>query len=221
MTKPEGGPTSADQGQTVTGTVVAQLKRLRRRREVTAAALAQRCATLGAPEITEHVIRNIEVGRRTVSVDQIAVLALALDVAPAHLLCPARPREGQVGPAPIRVTETVAAQPEEYAQWVRGDAPLPEGDEQAFYAYALENTPSAKERQAMVAYARHRVRDRSARLVQELQADAAARITQARADTLRLIEDLQTTIDDGGDTARLLAVLQAARHDLTGTPVDQ
>ena len=217
MTKPEGGRTGADQGQTVTGTVVAQLKRLRRRREVTAAALAQRCATLGAPEITEHVIRNIEVGRRTVSVDQVAVLALALDVAPAHLLCPARPREGQAGPAPIQVTQTVAAQPEEYAQWVRGDAPLPEGDEQAFYAYALENTPNAKDRQAMVAYARHRVRDRSARLVQELQADADARITQARGDTLRLIEDLQAAIDGGDDAARLLAVLESARRS-TGAP---
>jgi transcriptional regulator with XRE-family HTH domain len=215
MTKPEGGRSGPDQGQTVTGTVVAQLKRLRRRREVTAAALAQRCAALGAPEITEHVIRNIEVGRRTVSVDQLAVLALALDVAPAHLLCPARPREGHGEPAPIRVTETVVAEPDEYAQWVRGDAPLPEGDEQAFYAYALENTPSAKDRQAMVAYARHRVRDRSARLVQELQADADARVAQARGDTLRVIGDLQAAINEGGGTARLLAVLTAAR-DATG-----
>jgi hypothetical protein len=155
MTKPEGGRSGPDQGQTVTGTVVAQLKRLRRRREVTAAALAQRCATLGATEITEHVIRNIEVGRRTVSVDQVAVLALALDVSPAHLLCPARPREGQTGPAPIQVTQTVTAQPEEYAQWIRGDAPLPEGDEQAFYAYALENTPNAKDRQAVTHRAFH------------------------------------------------------------------
>jgi transcriptional regulator with XRE-family HTH domain len=200
-----------DRGQTVTATVVAQLRRLRRRREVTAAELAQRCQALGATEITEHVIRNIEVGRRTVSVDQLTVLALALDVAPTHLLCPARPREGQPEPDSIRVTETVLAEPDEYGQWVRGDAPLPQGDEQAFYAYALENTPNAKDRQAMVAYARHRVRDRSARLVTELQADAAARIAQAREDTLRLIEELQTAINSGEDSARLLAILDTAR----------
>jgi transcriptional regulator with XRE-family HTH domain len=217
MTNAEAGRSGRDRGQTVTATVVAQLRRLRRRREVTAAELAQRCQALGAAEITEHVIRNIEVGRRTVSVDQLTVLALALDVAPAHLLCPARPREGQPEPEPIRVTETVLAEPDEYAHWVRGDAPLPQGDEQAFYAYALENTPNAKDRQAMVAYARHRVRDRSARLVTELQADAAARIAQAREDTLRLIEDLRAAINGGDDPARLLAILDTAR-DATAAP---
>lgn len=217
MANAEVGHGGTDPGQTVTGTVVAQLRRLRRRREVTAAALAARCADLGAPELSEHVIRNIEVGRRTISVEQLAVLALALDVSPSHLLCPARPRDGQTVPAAIRVTQTLTAEADEYVQWVRGDAPLPACDEQAFYAYALENTPNAKERQAMVAYARHRVRDRSARLVQELQADATARITQARQDTLRLIDELRTAINASADPNELLAILQTAREDTTST----
>ena len=213
MTDAEPGRIGSDPDRTVTGTVVAQLRRLRRRRDLTAAGLAARCADLGSPELSEHVIRNIEVGRRTISVEQLAVLALALDVSPSHLLCPARPREGQAGPGPIRLTPSVIAEADEYTHWIRGDAPLPAGDEQAFYAYALENTPSAKERQAMVAYARHRVRDRSARLVQELQADADARIADARKETRKLIDDLTTAITSGAATADLLNILDMATED--------
>jgi hypothetical protein len=58
------------------------------------AELAARCAELGAGHLTENVIENIESGRRDkqgrrrrdVTVDELLTLAVALNVAPVHLL---------------------------------------------------------------------------------------------------------------------------------------
>lgn len=58
--------------------------------------LAQRCAELGAPQLTAAALSNIETGRRDgdgkrrreITIDELVVIARALDVAPALLMAP-------------------------------------------------------------------------------------------------------------------------------------
>ena len=55
--------------------------------KLSAAGLAERCAALGMPELNRDVIANIESGRRrSVTVDEVFVLAAALGVSPGYLL---------------------------------------------------------------------------------------------------------------------------------------
>ena len=72
------------------------MRLVRQRRAWTARDLAGRCAAIGAPQITHTVITNLETGRpgpdgrrrRDVTVDELLVLAAALDVPPPYLLAP-------------------------------------------------------------------------------------------------------------------------------------
>ena len=67
--------------------VVRRVKAERKRQGVTAAQLAERCAELGVPGLNTNVIANLETGRRGyVTVDELFVLADALDVSPGRLL---------------------------------------------------------------------------------------------------------------------------------------
>ena len=58
--------------------------------------LAARCAEIGAPELTKSVIHTIETGRRDsagerrrdITVDELLILAAALDAPPPYLLAP-------------------------------------------------------------------------------------------------------------------------------------
>jgi transcriptional regulator with XRE-family HTH domain len=75
-----------------------QVVRLRKRAGVTREQLAERCAAVGYPGLTVNVLGAIETGRpskgertREVTVDELAGLALALDVPPVILV--ADPRE--------------------------------------------------------------------------------------------------------------------------------
>src|SRR5689334_15634159 len=75
--------------------IAAQVKQLRARRGLTVKELASRCAELGGGDLTVNVLTNIEVRRRDVSADELLLLALALDVAPTHLLAPPPRRHGR------------------------------------------------------------------------------------------------------------------------------
>ncbi|MGV9364729.1 VMAP-C domain-containing protein [Amycolatopsis sp. NPDC003731] len=69
--------------------VAAHVRRLRRERGWTADRLARACAEAGQPALTRGTIAKIESGvRKTVTADEIAVLAKALEVTPAELLAP-------------------------------------------------------------------------------------------------------------------------------------
>src|SRR5450631_4458968 len=67
--------------------VAANLRRIRREREITTAALAKRLAALGHP-IADTGITKIEKGMRGVDVDDLTALAVALEVTPNLLLLP-------------------------------------------------------------------------------------------------------------------------------------
>ncbi|MFG1855007.1 helix-turn-helix domain-containing protein [Actinomadura geliboluensis] len=74
---------------TPTQVVSRQVRELRTRRGMSAQALADRCAELGMPDLKRQAITNLENGRRaTVTVDELLVLAYALDVPPVMLFVP-------------------------------------------------------------------------------------------------------------------------------------
>jgi transcriptional regulator with XRE-family HTH domain len=102
--------------------VAARVRKVRKRRGWQPADLAARCAELGAGHLTENAIENIESGRRaggrrrrTVTVDELLILALALNVAPVHLLVP--PDDGS---DPYPVTATMAEPSYRVRGWIRG-----------------------------------------------------------------------------------------------------
>ena len=82
--------------ETPSDIVAQRVRDMRRRLGLTAGGLAARCAGIGAPQITAQVITNLETGRRDASgrrvrgitVDELLVLAAALDVPPPYLLAP-------------------------------------------------------------------------------------------------------------------------------------
>jgi transcriptional regulator with XRE-family HTH domain len=116
----------------VSEVVAKRIQQVRVRRGMTAAQLAVRCAELGMPDLTASTISNIETGRRDksgrrrreVSVDELLVLALALDVAPVHLLVPP-----DTDDTPYPVTAERVVEPAiEVRNWIRGFRLLPDND---------------------------------------------------------------------------------------------
>lgn len=92
-----------------------RLREVRTLRKWSAQDLAWRCYQLGMPGLDRSAIANIENGRRQrVGVDEFLVLALALGVAPVHLLVPIT--EEVYAIAPNRAIGTSHVR-----KWLRGD----------------------------------------------------------------------------------------------------
>jgi transcriptional regulator with XRE-family HTH domain len=106
---------------TVSDAVAARVRQVRKRRGWKPADLAARCTELGAGDLTENVIENIESRSaraskhpRPVTVDELLVLALALDIAPVHLLADTDDQ------APCQVTPAVSVRAVVARRWMRG-----------------------------------------------------------------------------------------------------
>lgn len=101
--------------------------------------LRRRCAEIGAPELTAQTIANIENGRRDatgrrrrhVTVDELLALAIALDVAPVHLMAPLE--EGAYW-----VTPKVATKIGLLRHWIRGTESFPRGNRRVFFSEVPE-----------------------------------------------------------------------------------
>jgi transcriptional regulator with XRE-family HTH domain len=99
-----------------------RVKGLRTARGWTAKQLAERCAAIGAPELTAPVIANIETGRRDkdgrrrrqVTIDEAMTLAYALDVPPVYLFVPIDGSEA------LKVTTEIEMGPFEAVTWAIG-----------------------------------------------------------------------------------------------------
>jgi transcriptional regulator with XRE-family HTH domain len=122
----------------VAGLVARRVRELRDRRGWSAQELANRCADAGWPQLDRGVLANLENGRRrSVSIDEVLVLALVLDVAPVHLVVPTTDRAVQVGKwivgsGPVR-------------EWVRGNYPLPSQDSRIYRTEVPDVEWAAKE----------------------------------------------------------------------------
>lgn len=117
-----------------------RVKQARKRRGWKATQLAERCAEVGASDLTAQAIANIENGRkdretqrrrRHVTVDELLALALALDVAPVHLLTP-------LDEGGYWVTKTRGIKVGLVRHWIRGTEPPPKGDRRVFFSEVPE-----------------------------------------------------------------------------------
>jgi len=201
-------------GQTVTQLTVSRLKAIRRRRGLSAPQLAARCAQLGAPEISGNVVANIESGRRQVNLDQLAALALALDVSPTHLL--------EADPdASVQVTSTAQPDSPTWQAWLYARAPLPATNEAAFWAYCLEHPQDADASQALIEMARQQSTRTTHRIVAEMQEQSEARLAQVRSlahHALDMIEEAAAgSTQDVRDAITLARqLLEPGSHTATG-----
>jgi transcriptional regulator with XRE-family HTH domain len=100
----------------------ARIREVRKRRDWQPADLAARCAELDGGKWTENTIENIEGGRRrggshrrAITVDELLTLALALNVAPLHLIVP----PGDDG-EPYAVAPGTEVSREAARRWIRG-----------------------------------------------------------------------------------------------------
>lgn len=117
MTQVKAAPESPTQ------VVARRVAELRARRGISAQKLADRCAEYGMPELNRSVITNLENNRRQqVSVDEVLALALALGVAPLHLLIPTDDA------ARVAITPNSDVDAAYARQWVIGERPLLDGD---------------------------------------------------------------------------------------------
>ena len=100
-----------------------QIRAHRKRRGMTQQELADRLATYGA-RIDRTAVAKIEAGAsgaglsRDLALAEMFAFALALDVAPVHLLVPIDSDE------PIRLAPNLEASPYETREWIRGRMPL-------------------------------------------------------------------------------------------------
>ncbi|MGP4092758.1 helix-turn-helix domain-containing protein [Streptomyces sp. KR55] len=109
--------------------VAERVQQVRKKRGWTVKQLAERCAELGAPELTAQALYNLENGRRDdsgrrrrdVTVDELLKLAYVLSVAPVHLLVP--PVDGDAV-VPYRFIEGVTTTPGFARAWIRGQSPI-------------------------------------------------------------------------------------------------
>ncbi len=124
-----------DNDQTPSDVVAARVREVRKRRDLTVAELAARCAAMGAPGLTDQALYRLEQRRpgklhpRPVTVDELLALAGALNVAPVSLLVPPDDID-----EPYSVTATVTEPAADVRGWIRGELPLGDADPREFYA---------------------------------------------------------------------------------------
>lgn len=108
--------------------VAERVQQVRKRRGWTVKQLAERCAEIGAEELTAQALYNIGNGRRDeaghrrrfVTVDEVVALALALDVAPVHLVIPPDAADEDE----YRITPTSVVSVRDVRAWFRGYYPV-------------------------------------------------------------------------------------------------
>ncbi len=197
--------------------VAAQIRRLRNERGLSAPRLAARCQELGAAEMTSNIITNIETRRRDVSVDDLLIFALALDVPPLHLLSPApsaskAPKgaaQQQSGSTSFAVTRTVAIpDPGLTGRWLRGHEALPGSDEQIYYAAARHDADQVGGTAAAP-------QDAGARLAAQFDREAANFVSTVRTQVDGLLTGLETAVLSGDSQEDVLETLAQARSRLT------
>jgi transcriptional regulator with XRE-family HTH domain len=208
--------------QTVSDVVAARIRESRLRRGWTAAQLAEACARRGADKLTTSVINNIETGRRDaqgrrrreLSIDELLVLALVLDVAPIQLM--GLPTTG--GEAVMRIAPTCSvSDPQALLLWIRGDKALPENDGRRYYSSVIEHLPPSDAAQSTAELARSVLEERAAELMERFNAETATLAANAAVraqDRLReLVGAVEAGLARGATEDELRALLKEVRKD--------
>jgi transcriptional regulator with XRE-family HTH domain len=184
--------------------IARQVKHLRGRRGLTVKQLATRCQELGATELTTNVLTNVEVRRRDVSADELLILALALDVAPIHLITP--PPGDSIG---LAITPRVVADPETVGLWIRGNAALPTSNARLYFDYAAERAGPSDRR--VSDHAAAVLRAHVARLASQYESEAQQFLGKVREQVGDLVAYLEESVASGVPPKDLVDVLQVVR----------
>lgn len=123
----------------ISGHVATNVRRLRERAGLTLGQLSERMAAAGRP-ILPSGLSKIEQGQRSVDVDDLVALALALSANPNALLLPPEPPAREVPRRAIDIpmarkvalTKSVTAKFMDAWRWANGVAPLDAGADQPF-----------------------------------------------------------------------------------------
>jgi transcriptional regulator with XRE-family HTH domain len=102
--------------------VAAHIQVARKRQRLTAQQLADKCTDIGASHLTAAVIANIETGRRDlsglrrrdVSINELCIIAMALEMQPSDLLGP------HDDYSIVEITPEVLATPSDIVEWMEG-----------------------------------------------------------------------------------------------------
>ncbi|MGH8792123.1 MAG: helix-turn-helix domain-containing protein [Stackebrandtia sp.] len=213
MTSHEQSTSGREASFAPSGRATARLRQIRKARGLGAADLAARCAELGAPHLTEHVIWNLETARRHLTLDDFLALAAALEVPPLSLLLPADDPN-----AIVEITPDLRLGAARVAAWVAGEVPLPGRDAGAFAqaAAAVPSTRAWTERPEADVDARTRF---VAAHVQPRSDALAAEITESvRAAVEGFLDRLARRADDDVSAAEALRQLENLGLDVPRRP---
>jgi transcriptional regulator with XRE-family HTH domain len=127
-----------DNAATPSDLIAQRVRDLRKARGMTAADLAKRCAEAGMPRLTAQALYKLEGQRskrtpRPITVDELLVLAYALDIAPAYLV------SGLDDATMIPVTPALSVSALEVRNWMLGMQVLEGGDEELYAANVPTN----------------------------------------------------------------------------------
>ncbi|GIG67710.1 hypothetical protein Pen01_40050 [Phytomonospora endophytica] len=191
--------------------VARRIREARKSRAMTMEDLAARCEDLGATDITYNVIVSLEYARRDPTVRQVYVVALALDVAPVHLL-----GLTEDGTESLTVTETVTVDdPITLQRWIRGLHALPFGDSRAYHAATIQRAPLPDSTLLPTEYGQLFLQQRAAELAAQFQTETANALAGAQAQVRNLVDQLRAEIAAGTDTDQLLTKLDTVRKSVT------
>jgi transcriptional regulator with XRE-family HTH domain len=178
-----------------------------RGRKLTAQALADRCAELGLP-LGRPTISKLEKGlRQTITVDEVLVLAAALEVAPLLLLFPVGAEET------VEVLPGVAVPVFPAARWFTGEQPWPDGTDEAAEAWWRTSFPVVAFRDHARLANDHRFALRGAQNSRQ-RADRAESEAEAKA----YIQSAEGHERTAAEIERQLRSIRKAIRDRTLTP---
>jgi transcriptional regulator with XRE-family HTH domain len=131
--------------------IAAQVRQRRQQLNLNRQQLAEKCASVGAPQITAAALTNIETGRRDaagkrrreVSVEELLALAVALGVFPVDLIVPGEAEEEE----PCSVTPEVTTSAGHARRWISGAAWLADPETPLDFAEAIRGMPQWRAQQ--------------------------------------------------------------------------
>ncbi|MFI5526994.1 helix-turn-helix domain-containing protein [Kitasatospora sp. NPDC051853] len=207
---------STDDGRaptlSVSDAAAIRVRDARKRRGMTTKQLAEACARVGGERLTAPVLANIETGRRQngvrrreLTIDELVIVAVALDVSPLHLM--GMPDDAEPGTAIQLTSELAITDSELLLAWLTGQRALPDSDSRQFYAATVQQMPASTDRQAAVnELTRSVLENRAAELVQQFNSELQNQLGQITA-----------AIDSGASPEELKAMLRPQAE----TPTDQ
>ncbi|WP_457029735.1 helix-turn-helix domain-containing protein [Kitasatospora sp. P5_F3] len=195
---------SAPPTLSVSDAAAVRLREARTRRGWTTKQLADACGAAGATKLTAAVLANIETGRRDsdgvrrreLSIDELVVLAVVLDVAPLHLL--GLPDSAEPGTKIQLTPELAVSDGELLLEWLCGQRPLPQTDSRQFYSATLQRMPAADGQQAIADLTRSVLQDRAAAVVESFNSELAA-----------TLEKINAAVQSGASPEELAALLKS------------